>query len=108
MMSRNDGMMWALVKEKPEVGLWMKRIPIPAVGTNDVKIKIKKTAICGTDVHIYEWNEWAQNTIPVGMAVGHEYVGEIIEVGSHDSLLAAQGTYAKLYERHFEEDILSS
>lgn len=81
-MSRNDGMMWALVKEKPEAGLWMKRIPIPTVGTNDVKIKIKKTAICGTDVHIYEWNEWAQHTIPVGMAVGHEYVGEIVEIGS--------------------------
>ncbi|MBR2067291.1 MAG: L-threonine 3-dehydrogenase [Solobacterium sp.] len=80
-MSNQDGKMWALVKEKPEKGIWMKRIPIPKVGTNDVKIKIHKTAICGTDVHIYEWNEWAQHTIPVGLTIGHEYVGEIVEVG---------------------------
>ena len=78
----NDGLMWALVKEKPEVGLWMKRVPIPEVGPTDVKIKIHKTAICGTDVHIWQWNEWAQNTIPVGMTVGHEYVGEVVEVGA--------------------------
>ena len=63
---KNDGMMWALVKEKPEEGLWMKRVPIPEVGPNDVKIKIHKTAICGTDVHIYQWNDWAQHTIPIG------------------------------------------
>lgn len=80
-MNHNDGLMWALVKEKPEEGLWMKRIPIPQLGPNDVKIKIKKTAICGTDVHIWQWNEWAQHTIPVGMNVGHEYVGEVVEVG---------------------------
>ena len=55
----SDNMMWALVKEKPEAGLWMKRVPIPEVGPNDVKIKIHKTAICGTDVHIYQWNDWA-------------------------------------------------
>ena len=78
---KNDGMMWALVKEKPEEGLWMKRVPIPEVGPNDVKIKIHKTAICGTDVHIYQWNEWAQHTIPVGLTAGHEYVGEVVEVG---------------------------
>ena len=78
----NDGLMWALVKEKPEEGLWMKRVPIPEVGPTDVKIKIHKTAICGTDVHIWQWNEWAQNTIPVGMTVGHEYVGEVVEVGA--------------------------
>ena len=64
--------MWALVKEKPEEGLWMKRVPIPEVGPNDVKIKIHKTAICGTDVHIYQWNDWAQHTIPVGLTAGHE------------------------------------
>lgn len=74
--------MWALVKEKPEKGLWMKRVEIPEVGPNDVKIKIHKTAICGTDVHIYQWNAWAQETIPVGMTVGHEYVGEVVEVGA--------------------------
>ncbi len=77
----SEKMMWALVKEKPEKGLWMKKVPVPEVGYNDVKIKIHKTAICGTDVHIYEWNDWAQHTIPVGMTVGHEYVGEVVEVG---------------------------
>ena len=77
----NDGMMWALVKEKPEEGLWMKRVPIPEVGPTDVKIKIHKTAICGTDVHIWQWNDWAQHTIPVGLTAGHEYVGEVVEVG---------------------------
>ena len=69
-MTHQDGMMWALVKEKRERGLWMKRVPIPEVGTNDVKIKIRKTAICGTDVHIYEWNKWAQNTIATGLTIG--------------------------------------
>ena len=58
MSEKNDGLMWALVKEKPEEGLWMKRVPIPEVGPNDVKIKIHKTAICGTDVHIWQWNDW--------------------------------------------------
>lgn len=75
--------MWALVKEKPEKGLWMKRVPVPETGKNDVKIKIHKTAICGTDVHIYDWNEWAQHTIPVGLTAGHEYVGEIVEIGEN-------------------------
>ncbi len=75
--------MWALVKEKPEKGLWLKRVPVPETGKNDVKIKIRKTAICGTDVHIYNWNEWAQHTIPIGLTAGHEYVGEIVEVGEN-------------------------
>ena len=79
MMNNNE--MWALVKEKPEVGIWMKRVPIPEVGYNDVKIKIRKTAICGTDVHIYQWNKWAQKTIPMGLTIGHEYVGEVVETG---------------------------
>ena len=82
MSEMNDGMMWALVKDKPEEGLWMKRVPIPPVGPNDVKIKIKKTAICGTDVHIWQWNDWAQHTIPFGLTAGHEYVGEVVEVGA--------------------------
>ncbi|MBR3344606.1 MAG: L-threonine 3-dehydrogenase [Solobacterium sp.] len=81
-MTQQDGKMWALVKEKRDVGLWMRRVPIPEVGTNDVKIKIHSTAICGTDVHIYQWNRWAQNTIKTGMTIGHEYVGEIVEVGA--------------------------
>ena len=61
--------------------LYTSRVPIPEVGPNDVKIKIHKTAICGTDVHIYQWNDWAQHTIPIGLTAGHEYVGEIVEVG---------------------------
>lgn len=76
-------MMWALVKEKAEVGLWLKKVPVPETGKNDVKIKIHQTSICGTDVHIYNWNAWAQNTIPVGLTAGHEYVGEIVEVGEN-------------------------
>ena len=60
----------------------MKRVEIPTVGENDVMIKIHKTAICGTDVHIWDWNEWAQNTFRVGTTAGHEYVGEIVEMGS--------------------------
>ena len=74
--------MWALTKKKPEKGLWMECVPVPVVGPNDVKIKIHKTAICGTDVHIYEWNDWAQHTIPIGLTAGHEYVGEIVETGA--------------------------
>lgn len=74
--------MKALVKAKAEEGLWMQDVPEPTTGHNDVKIKIKKSAICGTDVHIYNWDEWAQKTIPVPMVVGHEYMGEVVEIGS--------------------------
>jgi len=74
--------MKALVKAKAEPGIWMEEIPEPKVGPNDVLIRIGKTAICGTDMHIYLWDQWAQKTIPVPMAVGHEYVGEIVELGS--------------------------
>lgn len=73
----------ALMKSKPGVGLWRAEVPVPEIGPNDVLIKIKKTAICGTDLHIYNWDEWAQKTIPVPMVTGHEYVGVIEEVGSH-------------------------
>ncbi len=73
--------MKALVKAKAEEGIWMDDVPEPAVGHNDVKIRIHKTAICGTDVHIYNWDDWAQATIPVPMTVGHEYMGEVVEVG---------------------------
>lgn len=75
--------MKALVKKKAEVGLWLEQVPIPETGINDVLIKIKKTAICGTDVHIYNWNAWAQKTIPVPMVIGHEFVGEIVAVGEN-------------------------
>jgi len=74
--------MKALVKAKAERGIWMEDIPKPAVGHNDVLIKINRTAICGTDIHIYKWNDWAQSTIPVPLAVGHEFAGEIVDIGS--------------------------
>jgi len=75
--------MKALVKSQSDVGIWMQQVPDPKIGINDVLIRINKTAICGTDVHIYNWNEWAQNTISVPMVVGHEFVGEIVEVGDN-------------------------
>ncbi|WP_282609857.1 L-threonine 3-dehydrogenase [Pelagibius sp. Alg239-R121] len=75
--------MKALVKAKSEPGLWMQEVPEPICGANDVLIRIRKTAICGTDMHIYNWDDWAQQTIPVPMTVGHEYVGTIVEVGAN-------------------------
>ncbi len=75
--------MKALVKRNSTVGLWLEDAPEPQVGINDVLIKVKRTAICGTDMHIYNWDKWAQETIPVPMIVGHEFVGEIVEVGSN-------------------------
>ena len=77
-----SNMMKALVKAKAEPGLWMERVPVPEIGPNDVLIKVKKTAICGTDVHIWNWDDWARNTVPVPMVVGHEFVGEIVDFGS--------------------------
>jgi len=74
--------MKALVKSRAEPGIWMEHIPEPTIGPNDVLIRMRKTAICGTDMHIWHWDEWAQRTIPVPMAVGHEYCGEIVEIGS--------------------------
>ena len=75
--------MKALVKKEAERGLWLEDVPEPEPGINDVKIQVKRTAICGTDLHIYKWDEWAQKTIPVPMVVGHEFVGEIVEVGEN-------------------------
>lgn len=73
--------MKALAKLYPQEGIWLHEIEKPAVGHNDLLIKIRKTAICGTDVHIYNWDEWSQKTIPVPMTVGHEYVGTVVEIG---------------------------
>ena len=75
--------MKALVKRKAERGLWLEDVPVPRVGLNDVLIRVDRTGICGTDVHIYQWDAWAQKTIPVPMVVGHEFVGEIVEVGAN-------------------------
>ncbi len=75
--------MKALVKGRSERGLWLEDVPTPAIGINDVLIHVRYTGICGTDVHIYQWDDWAQKTIPVPMTIGHEFVGEIVEVGSN-------------------------
>jgi threonine 3-dehydrogenase len=75
--------MKALVKKKAEPGLWLEDVPEPTIGTNDVLIEVLKTGICGTDLHIYNWDAWAQRTIPVPMTVGHEFVGRILQIGSN-------------------------
>ncbi len=77
--------MHALVKAKAAPGIELQDVPKPAVGPNDVMIRVKRSAICGTDMHIYNWDAWAQKTIPVPMAVGHEYCGQVVEVGSEVS-----------------------
>ena len=83
--------MKALSKLKAEEGIWMTDVPEPEVGHNDLLIKIRKTAICGTDVHIYNWDEWSQKTIPVPMVVGHEYVGEVVGIGQEVRGFPARG-----------------
>jgi threonine 3-dehydrogenase len=75
--------MKALVKKHREQGLWLDEVPVPEFGINDVLIEVLRTGICGTDVHIYNWDAWAQKTIPVPMVVGHEFVGRIVDVGSN-------------------------
>ena len=75
--------MKALVKSKAEPGLWLEEVPAPEIGINDVLIKVRRASICGTDLHIWNWDEWARKTIPVPMVVGHEFVGEIAKVGSN-------------------------
>ncbi len=77
--------MKALVKSKAEKGIWLEEVPKPTISHNDVLIKIKKTAICGTDAHIYNWDAWAQKTIKVPMTIGHEFMGEIVEIGDEVS-----------------------
>jgi threonine 3-dehydrogenase len=77
--------MKALVKSKPEPGLWLEEVPEPSIGINDVLIRVDRTSICGTDLHIWRWDEWARKTIPVPMVIGHEFVGEIVAVGSNVS-----------------------
>ena len=79
----NNKEMFALVKSKAEKGLWLEKVPVPQIGHNDVLVKIKKTSICGTDVHIYNWDSWSQKTIPVPITIGHEFVGEIADIGDN-------------------------
>jgi threonine 3-dehydrogenase len=75
--------MKALVKSHAERGIWLEDVPEPEMGINDVKIRVLKTGICGTDLHIYEWDAWASATIPLGLTIGHEFVGEIVAIGSN-------------------------
>ena len=77
--------MKALVKRHASKGIWLEDVPKPEVGMNDVLIRVHRTGICGTDIHIYQWDNWAQKTIPVPMVVGHEFVGEIVSVGDNVS-----------------------
>ncbi len=75
--------MKALVKRKAQEGLWLEDVPTPQIGINDVLIEVLRTGICGTDLHIYVWDEWAQKTVPVPLVIGHEFVGRIVEVGAN-------------------------
>ncbi|WP_263381481.1 L-threonine 3-dehydrogenase [Granulicella arctica] len=75
--------MKALVKSRGERGIWLEDVPEPEMGINDVKIRVLKTGICGTDLHIYEWDSWASATIPLGLTIGHEFVGEVVAMGSN-------------------------
>src|SRR5256884_8663927 len=75
--------MKALVKREARPGLWLEEVPVPQIGINDVLIRVDRTGICGTDVHIHNWDAWARQTIPVPMVVGHEFVGEVVEVGAN-------------------------
>ena len=75
--------MKALVKKERKRGLWLEDVPEPEIGINDVLIRVDRAGICGTDVHIYQWDEWAQKTIPVPMVVGHEFVGEVVQIGAN-------------------------
>ena len=75
--------MKALVKSRTEKGLWLEEVPAPKPGINDVLVRVLMTGICGTDLHIYEWDDWARSTIPLPLVIGHEFVGEVVEVGSN-------------------------
>ncbi len=75
--------MKALVKSRPEPGIWMQDVPEPVIGPNDLLVRVRKTAICGTDIHIFKWDDWSKRTIPVPMVIGHEFMGVVEEVGSH-------------------------
>ncbi len=84
-METRNGTMKALVKRENAPGLWLEDVPIPSIGINDVLIRVEKTGICGTDLHIFNWDAWAQKTIPTPMVIGHEFVGEVVEAGSNVS-----------------------
>ena len=77
--------MKAITKKLAQPGLWLDEVPEPKIGINDVLIRVKRASVCGTDVHIYNWDDWAKQAIPVPMVIGHEFVGEIVQVGSNVS-----------------------
>ncbi|MEL6476440.1 MAG: alcohol dehydrogenase catalytic domain-containing protein, partial [Pseudomonadota bacterium] len=77
-----SNMMTALVKAEPREGLWLQQLPVPEPGPREVLIQVRKSAICGTDVHIWNWDDWAAKTVPIGIATGHEFCGEIAETGA--------------------------
>jgi len=81
--------MKALVKRQGQPGLWLEDAPVPSIGINDVLIRVLRTGICGTDLHIYDWDAWAQRTIPTPLIIGHEFVGTVIEVGSNVTAFSA-------------------
>ena len=81
--TRTGSYVKALVKKNPEPGIWLEDVPVPEPGINDVLIQIHTTSICGTDVHIYNWDDWASRTIPTPMVIGHEFVGRIAAMGSN-------------------------
>lgn len=80
---KRTAVMKALLKKEPREGLWLEQVPVPEVGINDVLIKIRKTSICGTDIHIYNWDQWSQKTIKTPMVIGHEFVGTVEKTGSN-------------------------
>jgi threonine 3-dehydrogenase len=81
--------MKALVKNQSQPGLWLEEVPVPSIGIDDVLIRVLRTGICGTDLHIYDWDAWAQNTIPTPLIIGHEFVGTVVEVGSNVTSFSA-------------------
>ena len=88
MSNMMSNQMKALEKSKPEVGLWMTRAPVPDIGPDDVLIRVRKTGICGTDIHIWNWDDWAARTVPVPLITGHEFAGEIVALGRNVTDLA--------------------
>jgi len=84
--------MKALVKSKSEPGIWMADVPKPEIAPDEVLIRVHETSICGTDMHIYKWDQWAQANVPVPMVIGHEYGGEVVEIGSTVRRVRAKAT----------------
>ena len=100
--------MQALVKKYGKPGLWLEEVPVPKYGINDVLIKVHKASICGTDVHIWNWDAWAQKTIPVPMVIGHEFVGTVADIGSNVHDLEVGDILAMLDTGAYQEVSMSN